>query len=240
MTVCCISLLMKAWGKIRAKYFFSLESVSEAVTPIIGSLLMLMILAALAGVAAISFSNIANEGKSTQPLMAKISLESCEGGLSPNNYIQQEDKKRARFQKNSIVLVHKGGDSLPLDSISIRISGYGNSYRPVFGQGFLTGNISLLYLDLSSQGKNYTCYDLNNKATLEDGSWNVGERLVLCGQDSAIGSTKSSVKVSVDGNSDTSDNYGFKVGSEVILKVIDTKSSNVIAEKRAFVKHYEG
>jgi archaeal type IV pilus assembly protein PilA len=63
---------------------------------------------------------------------------------------------------------------------------------------------------------------------------------VLCGQDSAIGTTKSSVEVSVDGDSDTSDNYGFKVGSEIILKVIDTKSSNVIAEQNTFVKHYEG
>ena len=240
MTVCRISLLMKTWGKIRAKEFVSSESVSDAVTPIIGSLLMLIVLVALAGVAVISFSNIANEGESTQPLVARISLESCEGGLSPHNYIQQKDKKRATFQKNSIVLVHKGGDSLPLDSISIKISGYGNSYRPVFGQGFLTGNISLLYLDLSFQGKNDTCYDLNNKATLEDGSWNVGERLVLCGQDSEIGATKSSVKVSVDGDSSTSDNYGFKAGSEITLKIIDTKSKNVIAEQRAIVKHYEG
>lgn len=236
MTVCRISLLMKSWGKIQAKEFFSSESVSDAVTPIIGSLLMLMILVALAGVAAISFSNIANEGKSTQPLMAKISLESCEGGL----YGVGPMAERAKLEENIIALVHNGGDSLPLDAISIRVSGYGNSYRPVFGQGFLTGNISLLYLDLSSKGKNSTCYDLNNKATLEDDSWNVGERLVLCGQDSAIGATKSSVKVSVDGDSDTSDNYGFKVGSEIILRVIDTKSSNVIAEQRAIVKHYEG
>jgi len=226
MTVCRIFLLMKIWGKIRNKQLFSSETVSDAVTPIIGSLLMLIVLVALAGVAAISFSNIANEGKSTQPLMARILVESCEGGLSPNNYDEdeKEDKKRARFQENKIVLVHEGGDSLPLDSISIKIFGYGNSYRPVFGQDFLTGNISLLYLDLSPRGKNNKYYADKNKATLEDNSWNVGERLVLCGQDSAEGATKSSVKVSVDGDSDTSDNYGFKAGSEITLKVIDTES----------------
>lgn len=229
---------MKTWGKIRAKELFSSETASDAVTPIIGSLLMLIVLVALAGMAAISFSNIANEGKSTQPLMAKISLESCEGGL-PN----VGNSEKAAFENNKIMLINEGGNPLPLDAISIKISGYGKSYRPAFEpgtKGYLTGNISLLYLDLSSQGKNDTCYDLNNKATLEDGSWNVGERLVLCGQDSAIGATKSSVKVSVDGDSDTSDNYGFKVGSEIILRVIDTKSSNVIAEQRAIVRHYEG
>lgn len=229
---------MKAWEKIRNKYFFLFESALEAVTPIIGSVIMLLVLVVLAGVAAISFFNIAGEGASTQPLAAKISLESCEGGL-PNAGTGQN----AAFENNMIVLTHEGGNPLPLDTISIKISGYGKSYRPAFEPGttgFLTGNISLLYLDLSPQGKNSTCYGVNNKDILEGGSWNVGERLVLCGQDSAIGTTKSSVKVTVDGDSDTSDNYGFKVGSEIILKVIDTKSNNVIAEQRAIVKHYEG
>jgi archaeal type IV pilus assembly protein PilA len=46
--------------------------------------------------------------------------------------------------------------------------------------------------------------------------------------------------VSVNGESNTSDNYGFKAGSEITLKVIDIKSSNVIAQQKAFVKHAEG
>ncbi|WP_292377768.1 type IV pilin [Methanosarcina sp. UBA289] len=229
---------MKAWGKIQAKHFFSFRLTSEAVTPIIGSLLMLLILVVLASIIAISFSNIAEEGKSSQPLMAKISLESCEGGLPKTGKGQD-----ATFENNTIMLIHKGGSSLPLDNISIKISGYGKSYRPALEpgiKGYLTGNISLLYLDLIPHGKNPAYYPVNNKATLEDGLWNVGEKLVLCGQDSAVGATKSSVKVSVDGDYNTSDNYGFKVGSEVTLKVIDTKRSNVIAEQRVIVKHAEG
>jgi len=235
MTVCRIFLLMKVWGKVRTEYYFSFKSTSEAVAPITGSLLMLSILVILASTVAVTFYNTA--GESTYPLVAKISLESCEGGL-PNAVTGQN----ASFENNKIVLIHKGGRPLSLDAISIKIFGYGKSYRPAIEpgtKGFLTGNISLLYLDLSPHGKNSTCYSVNNKATLEDRLWNVGERLVLCGQDSAIGTTKSSVKVSVDGDSDTSDNYGFKVGSEIILKVIDTKSSNVIAEQKTFVKHYE-
>jgi hypothetical protein len=46
--------------------------------------------------------------------------------------------------------------------------------------------------------------------------------------------------VSVNEDSDTSDNYGFKAGSEIVVKVIDIKSMNVIAEQRALVKHAEG
>lgn len=60
---------------------------------------MLIVLVVLASVTAISFSNIANEGKSTQPLMARISLESCEGGLSSTNFSEINDEETANFQK---------------------------------------------------------------------------------------------------------------------------------------------
>jgi len=234
MTVCRISLLMKTWGKIRAKEFVSSESESDAVTPIIGSLLMLIVLVALAGVAVISFSNIANEGESTQPLVARISLESCEGGLYD---VDSKDEKITRLVENRIVLVHEGGNSLPCNTIAIKISGYGNSYKGIVAKGgtSIKGNTEVLYQNIDSKEKNGTYMDRNG-AVINDGSWNVGEKLVLCGQDSANGTAKSSVKVSVDGDSNTSDNYGFKAGSEVTLKVIDIKSNNVIAEYQAVVK----
>lgn len=223
---------MKDWGRIRYKYLSLPEPASEAVTPVVGSLLVFLILLILAGAIAICFFNIAGESEISQPLMAKISLESCKGGL-PN----AKHGENASFENNKIVLIHEGGSPLPLEGISIRISGYGKSYRPVFGQGYLTGNVSIIYLDLSTDGKNRKYYVVNNEATLDDSSWNVGERLVLCGQDSATGSIKSSVKASVNGDYNTSDNYGFKVGSEITLKVIDIKSRNVIVEQRAIVKH---
>ena len=50
----------------------------------------------------------------------------------------------------------------------------------------------------------------------------------------------SSVKVSVNGVGNTSDNYGFKAGSEITLKVIDNEGKNVLAEQTAVVKHSEG
>jgi flagellin-like protein len=227
---------MKACGKIRYKDIFSSESVSEAVTPILGSLLMLMIMVVLAGTAAVSLYNSAGEGASSQPLMAKISLESCEGGLFNNG----PKDERATLENNTIVLVHEGGSSLPLDSVSIKISGYGNSYQGIAdGNGTkIVGDTEVFYKDLSPKEKNEK-YENRNKAVLEDGFWGVGEKLILCGNDSST-SIDSSVKVSVNGDSNTSDNYGFKAGFEITLKVIDIKSSNVIAEQKAFVKHAEG
>jgi hypothetical protein len=51
---------------------------------------------------------------------------------------------------------------------------------------------------------------LNNKVILDDGSWNAREKFDLYGQENPEGSIISSVKVSVSGKSDTSDNYGLR------------------------------
>jgi len=224
---------MKSREKSWYKCLFSSKSSFDAVTAVVGSLIMLLLTFILTGAAAVIIYDNIGENSNSQTPMAKITLESCEGGLSNNG----PETEQASFEKNKLVLLHEGGSPLPLDTTCIKISGNGDSYRPLFGQGILKGNISILYLDLSSGGKNPTFYVVNNKATLADGSWNVGERLVLCGQDSAEGSIESSVKVSVDGDSNTSDNYGFKAGSEIDLRVIDSKSSNIIVKQKTIVRH---
>ncbi|WP_440946152.1 type IV pilin [Methanosarcina sp. T3] len=209
----------------------SLKSTPEGLSPVVGSLLLLLIVFVFVGAIASSI-DLSGSRTNFQYPMARITLESCEGGL----YGVGPTAERARLEENRIVLMHEGGDPLPLDSVSIRIYGYGNSYRPVFGQGSLTGDISVFYRDLGPGGKNSTCYVVHNSATLEDGMWDVGERLVLCGQDSAVGAVESSVKVGVDGDYSTSDNYGFKAGTEITLKVVDNKGRNVIAKRKAIVK----
>jgi FlaG/FlaF family flagellin (archaellin) len=223
---------MKDWGRIRYKYLCLPEPTSEAITPIVGTLLMSLILFVLASVIAICFFNIAGEGASSQPLMAKISLESCEGGI---RYAQKGES--ASFENNTIVLIHEGGSPLPFDAISIKISGDGNCFQGVFGAGEqITGYVEVIYQNLSPTEKNPK-YKSQNKEMLKDYLWSVGEKLVLHGNDSAVSSIKSSVRASVNGDYNTSDNYGFKAGSEITLKVIDVKSGTVIAEQRAIVKH---
>ncbi|MGA9189931.1 MAG: type IV pilin N-terminal domain-containing protein [Methanosarcina sp.] len=227
---------MKAWGKIRSKRFFSSKPTSEAVTPVVGSILMLLILFVLAGVATVNFFNSAEDGATPQSPMVRISLESCEGGL----FNDGPEDERAALKNNTIVLVHEGGSSLPLDAVSIKVSGSGNSYKGIAnGNGTkIIGDTEVFYRDLSPKGKNEK-YEARNKATVEDRFWGVGEKLILCGNDSST-SIHSSVKVSVKGESDTSDNYGFKTGSEITLKIIDIKSRNILAERTAVVKHAEG
>ncbi|WP_255334192.1 type IV pilin [Methanosarcina sp. KYL-1] len=162
-----------------------------------------------------------------------INIESCEGGLRYGS-----DAERARFDENLIVLVHEGGSPLALKTTSLKIQGYGNSYQGIVGDGgkVLKGDTSVFYTDLSSEKKNPDEYLARNRATLKDGYWTAGEKLVLCGRDSAIGTEDSSVKVNVNGVGNTTDNYGFKAGSEITLVIIDTEGRNVLAKRTAVVE----
>lgn len=219
--------------KIWDRSFLSLKSALEAYTPIISSILLLLITFALVGIIVSSVFNFSGGKAGFQPQMAKITLESCKGGL----FNSGPEAEQATLEKNRIVLVHEGGSSLPLNSTSIRIAGYGNSYRGIPGNGgvLAIGNLSISYLNIGKTGKNPE-YEVRNRAVLKDGFWSAGEKLMLCGQDSPVSSIDSNVKVSVDGFGNTSDNYGFKVGSEINLKVIDSEGKNVIAEQTAIVK----
>jgi len=186
------------------------------------------------GIVVSSVFNFSGDEAGFQPLVARITLESCKGGLFGIGPMAE----RAALEKNRIVLVHEGGSSLPLDSTSIRISGYGNSYRGIPGHGGapVIGNLSISYLNMNTTGKNPD-YEARNRAVLKDGFWSAGEKLMLCGQDSSVSRIDSSVKVNVNGIGNTSDNFGFKAGSEITLKVIDDEGKNVIAEQTAVVKH---
>lgn len=219
--------------KIWDRSFLSLKSALEAYTPIISSILLLLITFALVGIIVSSVFNFSGGKAGFQPQMAKITLESCKGGL----FNSGPEAEQATLEKNRIVLVHEGGSSLPLSSTSIRIAGYGNSYRGIPGHegASAVGDLLISYLNIGETGKNPD-YEVRNLAALEDGFWSAGEKLILCGQDSSVSSIDSSVKVNVNGVGNTSDNYGFKVGSEINLKVIDGEGKNIIAEQNAVVK----
>lgn len=225
---------MRAWGKIHFKSLFISKSASKASVPLIGSLLLLLILFVLTGAAFASFLSSSGGYMNFQPPVVNIEIKSCEGGLSNLS----NGDEQARFDENFIVLVHGGGSSLPLKSTSIRISGYGNVYHGIPGKGgiLLEGDILVFYHDLNPDKKNAKVYLANNKETLEDGYWGAGERLVLCGRDSAIGTADSSVKVSVGETKDTKDNYGFKVGSEIRVSIIDVQGRNLLAGRTAVVE----
>ncbi|MGB9927286.1 MAG: type IV pilin [Methanosarcina sp.] len=223
---------MKIWKKSWYRCPFLFKSRTQALSPVVGTLLVLLITIILISVIANAIFISPNSHINSRPLMAKISIESCEGGLS-----KAKIGENATFAKNKIILIHQGGDPLFLNKILIRISGYGNAYRgtPGKGGGFLAGSTEVIYENLSPAGKNHTYMDQNN-ATLKDGFWSVGEELVLHGRDSLP--RYSSVRVSVN-REKTKNNYGFKADSEITLKLIDIENVCVISEQTVSVKHTE-
>ena len=193
---------------------------------------LLLIVFVLVGAVASSI-NLSGGRTNFQQPMARITLESCEGGI----YGVGPKQMGHGLKENQIVLMHEGGDPLPLDSISIRISGYGNSFQGNISKGSgkrIEGDVDVLYLDLSQREKIRTTL-FKTAQFLKTAPGMSGKNCSLW-EDSAIGTIESSVKASVDGDDKTSDNYGFKAGSEITLMVIDRKGRNVLAERTAIVK----
>ena len=148
----------------------------------------------------------------------KIEIECISGGDRYND--------TSRFQDNVLIFRHAGGKSLSMDSISVQISGTGNSYKGIPGSGgeFLFGDLTIYYEHLNADKKN-SRYEKNNRETLKDGIWSPGEILILTGNDSKNASF-SSVFVTVNNDSGTSNNYGLSSQTSVEISIYQVSPSN--------------
>lgn len=197
---------------------------NNAVTPVLGAVLLVLLTVVLAGaVAVIVFSNGSGLSLSSSTPVAMIEVNDVVGYASS-------------YKNNFVSLEHKGGDPLDLDSTFIVLSGEGSSYvGKVCGGGSLAyGHVTVKYFDLTPEGS-LLAYKRNNPC-IEDGLWSAGEILVLDGDDSINGTDASNVHVSVDGYSDTSNNYGFNDGETVTVKIFDSLTNRVICEDTVKVK----
>ena len=154
--------------------------------------------------------------KQTQP--AKIEIETVSGGDRYND--------TARFQDNAVVLRHAGGKSIPLDDVSVQMIGIGNSYKGIPGSGgeLLFGDL-LIYYEHLNIGKKNLQFEKNNQETLKDGLWSSGEKIILTGNDSQT-SSSSSVFVSVNGETETSNNYGFSSQTTLEISIYQKSAEN--------------
>ena len=210
---------------MKKSLFSQLLSGNSAMSPVIGIILMLLLTILLAG---ITVTAVYGDGLSTslgKAPLAAIEVENIEGGV-PN---------KVKYKENYIILLHKGGESLRAGDTKIIITGEGSAYTGVFGAGGTTrfGDVSIRYDDLTATGKN-SPYASRNPDIL-DAVWSAGEELVLNGDDSAVGTAPSSVRVTINGMTNTSDNYGLREGGTVTIKVFDRRTDKIIAECEHFV-----
>jgi hypothetical protein len=176
---------------------------------------MLVITMLLIGITAVSLAGVPNPLK--KGLTADVEIELVEGGV-PNEI---------RYRENFITLEHKGGDPLPLEDIQIVIDGKGSSYTGVVAHGgrIVNGDVQVIYLDLCPAGKG-PHYETRNPC-IADGYWSAGEAIVLNGDD-GLGNN-STVKVQVGSTTNTSNNFGFKKGTRVNIKILETSSRRLIS-----------
>ncbi len=210
----------------------------NAVAPIFGAVLIVLLtfVLAVATVAAVynddAVERINNAFAKTPT--AVIEIEGMVGGV-PNP---------VHYHNINIKLRHKGGDSLAVDSTMIVLSGEGESHIGIVGVAGVSswmenGDTNVKYTNLAYSGKINEKYIKTNSAALDDGLWSTGEQLILNGDDSINGTDASSVFVSVNGISNTSNNYGFKSGTTVTIKIFDKTTQRIIAEGTAVVKPAE-
>lgn len=195
--------------------FLKIRFTDQGISPVIGTLLMLVLTMLLVGVAAVSLAGIPNPLK--KGLTADVEIEFVEGGV-PNEI---------RYRENFITLAHKGGDPLPLEDIQIVIDGQGSSYTGVVAHGgrIVNGDVQVIYLDLFPAGKG-PHYETRNPC-IADGYWSAGEAIVLNGDD-GLGNN-STVKVQVGSTTNTSNNFGFKKGTKVNIKILETPSRRLVS-----------
>jgi len=205
----------------------------DAVAPVIGAVLIILLTFVLVGVTVATLydsdavQRLDNAFADTP--MAVIEIEGVEGHPDV-----------VPFRKTYIRLFHKGGNSLTLDSTSIVLYGEGGTYvGPICENGSHTekGDLVVKYVDLAPDDKNITF--TQNNPILDDNLWSTGEQIILWGRDSSTGNVPSSVLAIINGINSSYDNYGFKAGSTVTVKIFDKRSGCIIAEDTAIVQPVE-
>jgi hypothetical protein len=200
---------------------------NTALSPVIGIILLILLTVLLAGIT-VSAVYGKDYSSSMKPApLAVIEVESVVGGVPRIGY-----PYGTPYTENFIVLVHKSGEPLCINSSYIFILGEGGSTIGSFPHFQIPrGEVIVRYEDLGYGGK-IPQYRARNP-DLSDGVWSAGERLVLNGDDSINGTASSSVFVSINGMANTSNNYGLREKSVVTVKIFDRDSNKMIAQ----IKH---
>lgn len=178
----------------------------------ISSLLLILISFSIGGALILSAGTVLGNIQSLSPAApVKIDVVDFSGGDRYNDSM--------RFQDNRLILKHAGGPSVSLADVSVQIAGKGNAYLGIPGSGgkMAYGDVSVRYENIGGDQKN-SDFEKNNKGLLEDGFWSSGETLVLSGNDS-LNASVTSVFVSVDGETGTSNNYGFSSNQTLEIRI---------------------
>lgn len=186
----------------------------DAVSPIIGVILLLGLTVIMVSI--IATSVLAFKLPESAP-HAKILVVEAKGDVDT-------------LYKNNIVLRHKGGDSLFENNTRVIIRGKGYAYTGTMPSGPAV-DILVTYKDLS--GNNYGGSDGNKLGEIVEGSTSdAGDTILLYGSD---GKNIGSGITEHQGNT-VDYKWTLKAGTTVLVTIIDTTANEVIAVSHATVK----
>lgn len=202
---------------------------NDAVSAMIGAFILVGLMVVMLAAVTILVSQFTFNLPQSAP-QANIVVVEAKGGLLPVD-----------FNENWIILQHKLGYPLNTSRTKIQIKGYGETQDNSGIHGDLKGNILVEYTNLEYDGKlpsrpdqdhgdyspEYHGYRFHNP-DLSDGLWSQDEKLILNGQDSKNPGDDSTVKVYMEGISNTDNNWRFSRGGSITITIMDIPSNQVI------------
>lgn len=208
----------------------------DAVSPVVGAILLVGLTVIMISITAVFVHSFSIPESAPQ---AKIVVVEAKGGL-PSKY----GSRGIGFDDNTILVKHKGGDSLRTNDTKIIIRGYGQSHRPctigdectyVPSASPYVDETTVVYNDATTLLKDNS-YKRDNPS-LNNGFFSPGDSLLLSGDDRGDSEDdKSSVVVFVAGDGNTSNKYAFKNDTIVTITFIDIPSNQIIVSTSASVK----
>lgn len=203
-------------GKKYSRIVKKLKGSEEAVSPLIGVVLMVGLTVSMVSVIAVSvlaaFTPIEN------PPQAKIVVVVADGDLNKQLF------------KNFIILKHKGGDALINNNTKIIFTGKGYAYAEGADPFPLPAwNIRVTYRDITGKNYYHDGSDFRSKQIVSGTSWDAGESIELYGRDG--------INIGDINQGNTVDNkWKFEAGSTVSVTVIDIPTNRIIATSSITVK----
>ncbi len=187
-----------------------LREYDDAVSPIIGIILLLGLTVIMVSIVAVSVFAFTLPESAPH---AKIVVVEAKGDIG--------DKA---LKNNFITLKHKGGDALSENDTKIIITGKGYAYTGTDPQLSSAQDMRATYEDLN--GDNYVeSYD----ELIEGTSWDAGETITLYGSDGR------DLDFFGDRHNTVDSKWKLKAGSTVSITIIDTNTNEVIAVSHATV-----
>lgn len=193
----------------------SLWKKEDAVTPVIGTTLLVGMTVTMVATVAVSVLGFALPENVPH---AKIVIVEAKGDIGST-----------QLYKNFIVLRHKGGDALNENDTKIIVMGKGYTYTTGIDPEYPAQSLRVTYKDITGKNYYHNGTNLTSKKIVSGTSWDAGESIEFYGRDG--------INIGGANQGNTVDSkWKLQAGSTVSITILDITTNEVIAVSQATVK----